>query len=61
VEAVRDGAVWRFGPETGAGEIVSETLAAWAGCVLDEFEVETGFPLAHAWQERTAGLAGVSG
>jgi len=55
--AMRNGEVLTLDPETGATETLASSLAEWAECVLDDFEFLTGYPLAHAWQERHGPLA----
>jgi hypothetical protein len=48
--ALRDGGVVTFDPETGnIGEMASN-LEGWADQLLRDYEMLTGFPLAHAWQ-----------
>ena len=41
-----------FDPETGDVEQVAADLEGWADRVLAGYELLTGFPLAHAWQQR---------
>ncbi|MCZ7572901.1 MAG: SMI1/KNR4 family protein [Ardenticatenaceae bacterium] len=48
---LREGRVWRFDPETGEYERVATNLEGWARRILQNYEQETGYPLAHAWQE----------
>ena len=43
-------AIYSFDPETGASTPVATTLEDWAAYVLDDWEVVTGYPLAHDWQ-----------
>lgn len=40
-----------FDPETGDFELFAPDLEGWAGQVLGDYEVMTGYPLAHSWQE----------
>ena len=49
---VREDGVWRFDPETGDVERHSPDIEGWANQILAEYETETGFPLAHEWQEQ---------
>lgn len=49
--AARDGKVHRFDPESGSTEQMGDSLEGWAGKILDDYEYETGYPLAHEWQE----------
>jgi hypothetical protein len=39
-----------FDPETGEFEQVADDIEGWAGAILDDYRVLTGFPLAHDWQ-----------
>lgn len=47
-----DGAVMLFDPETGSKEFVAATTEDWAECILKDYDVLTGWPLAHEWQAR---------
>jgi hypothetical protein len=49
---LRDRCVMAFDPETGEKTLVAADVEHWAQCILDEHDVLTGYPLAHAWQER---------
>lgn len=53
---LRDGRIYRFDPETGETEEVASSLDEWAGKILDNYDYETGYPLAHEWQERNGPL-----
>ncbi|MCU0687150.1 MAG: SMI1/KNR4 family protein [Polyangiaceae bacterium] len=46
------GQVMSFDPETGSVEFVAPNLEAWAAEVLENYNVQTGYPLAHAWQSK---------
>jgi len=50
--SIRADRIWRFNPETGDSEDVAASLEHWAQGILQNYEVETGHKLAHAWQER---------
>ena len=41
-----------FDPETGEKSFIATDVREWAGRILADYEVLTGYPLAHAWQER---------
>ena len=41
-----------FNPETGEVAYVADSLESWASRILDDYELLTGFPLAHSWQQR---------
>lgn len=45
-----DAGIVRFDPETGAVKSVSNDLDTWAQLILDDYHLQTGYPLAHAWQ-----------
>ena len=49
--------VCTFEPETGELAALSESLEGWAEEVLAEYEVLTGYPLAHEWQVTSGKLA----
>lgn len=48
--------IYRFNPETGELDEFSRTLEEWASNILQDYEVETGYLIAHEWQERRGGL-----
>lgn len=48
--ALRGADVCRFDPESAEITIVANTLNGWAAFLLADAEVETGYPLAQAWQ-----------
>jgi hypothetical protein len=48
--AIRGGEVYTFDPETGESEVMASSIEDWADKLLADFEVLTGFPLAHEWQ-----------
>jgi len=54
--AVKSDAVHSFDPETGETEWLAADVEGWARAILDDYEVLTGHPLAHAWQERYGAL-----
>jgi hypothetical protein len=47
---VANGAIGKFDPETGDLESLARTLEEWAAQVLEEYDVVTGWRLAHDWQ-----------
>ena len=51
------GTISRFDPETGAIEDFAGDMESWSSMMLTDFELHTGFPLAHQWQERHGPLA----
>ena len=48
--------VLRFHGETGRTTLVADSLDAWAGVILSNHEVETGWPLAHGWLAKNGPL-----
>ena len=48
---IKDGVIFLFDAETGDIELCGGSIAEWAQMVLGDYEVLTGFPLAHEWQE----------
>jgi len=49
---VRDDKIFSFDPETGQVKEMATSLAQWADRLLSRYDVLTGFPLAHDWQQR---------
>jgi hypothetical protein len=48
--------VIRFNPETGEVRRYANSLVGWADRLLDNFEEDTAWPLAHEWQTLHRGL-----
>ena len=46
-----------FDAETGEFTEFSDDLEAWAYRILKEYEVSTGYPLLHEWQQKNGALA----
>lgn len=55
--ALRAGNAYRFDPESGEIEEMAISLEEWTGRILDNYEYETAYPIAHEWQERNGPLA----
>lgn len=55
--ALGESGVVTFDPETGNVADMASTLEGWADRLLQDYEMLTGFPLAHAWQQRHGQLA----
>src|SRR5207244_2392703 len=53
---IRAERVCTFDPETGQIEVMSSSLGAWAHELLADYEFQTGYPLAHAWQVKNSPL-----
>ena len=49
--------VVRFEAETGLTEVIASTVEDWAKIILDDFNYQTGYPLAHEWQKIHGWLA----
>jgi hypothetical protein len=47
---LKDGSVVTFDPETGETSDCAESLQGWAGALLNDYRLLTGYPVAHAWQ-----------
>jgi hypothetical protein len=47
---IREGTVATFDPETGAFETMAADVEQWADKVLREYDVWTGYNVAHEWQ-----------
>lgn len=52
-----DAHVCKFDPETGEIEVIAADLEEWATKILSDYEYETGYVLAHEWQEQHGPLA----
>jgi hypothetical protein len=44
--------IYSFDPETGTKEFVANDIEHWAKAILADYNVLTGFPLAHEWQKK---------
>mgnify|MGYP005864705379 CR=1 FL=1 len=53
---IKDGKVFTFDPETGAIEYLADDIEGWAAAIVGDYEVLTGYPLAHQWQEQNGPL-----
>lgn len=47
---IREGAVCTFDPETGEIEYLADNLDGWAEAIMSDYNLLTGYPLAHSWQ-----------
>jgi hypothetical protein len=52
-----EGGVCRFDAETAEVERFADTPEDWTRRIVDDFNVSTGFPIAHRWQELNGPLA----
>jgi hypothetical protein len=53
---LREGEVVSFEAETGAVQRFAENIDEWARVVLGDYNLHTGFALAHAWQVKHGAL-----
>ncbi len=49
--SLQQNGVFRFHAETGETTTMAESIEEWVGVVLDNYHVETGWPLASEWQK----------
>lgn len=49
---IKDNKVYTFDPETGALEFLADDIEGWAKAIVSDYEVLTGYPLAHQWQKQ---------
>ncbi len=54
--SLKQDGVLRFNAETGQATLMAGSLEEWAGIILSDYEVETGWPLAHEWQAKNGPL-----
>jgi hypothetical protein len=48
---IKDSNIYIFDPETGSLEYMADDIESWAQTLLRDYEVLTGYPLAHQWQK----------
>ena len=53
---IKDNKVHYFDTETAALEEMSDSLEGWAKLILSEYNLWTGYSLAHEWQKRNGAL-----
>ena len=53
---IKGGKVYTFDPETGALDYLADDIEGWAQAIVSDYEVLTGYPLAHQWQEQNGQL-----
>lgn len=49
---IKDNQIYTFDPETGALDYLADDIEGWAKAIVSDYEVLTGYPLAHQWQKR---------
>ncbi|PHM30269.1 SMI1/KNR4 family protein [Xenorhabdus innexi] len=47
---LKDDCIHTFDPETGLFDKLANSINEWSGLILDDYEVLTGYSLAHNWQ-----------
>lgn len=48
---IKSNEIFAFDPETGSLEYLAGNIEEWAKAIDDDYEMLTGYPLAHDWQE----------
>ena len=49
---IKDENIYTFDPETAALAYLAEDIEGWAAAIINDYEVLTGYLLAHQWQEQ---------
>ncbi len=53
---IKDNRINTFDPETGVLEYLADDVEDWARAIISDYEVLTGYPLAHHWQKQNGPL-----
>lgn len=53
---IKEGGIYSFDPETGALEYIASDLEGWAEAIVTDYDVLTGYPLAHDWQSKNGAI-----
>lgn len=53
---IKDNLIYTFDPETGALDYLADDMEGWAKVILSDYEVLTGYLLAHQWQQQNGQL-----
>jgi len=48
---IKNDEIYAFDPETGGMEYLASDIEGWANVIFEDYEMLTGYPLAHDWQE----------
>ncbi len=48
---IKGNKIYTFDPETGALDYLADDIEGWVTAIISDYEVLTGYPLAHQWQE----------
>ncbi|SPL94593.1 unnamed protein product [[Actinomadura] parvosata subsp. kistnae] len=54
--AIGEGGVFTFDPETAERDLIASGVEEWASLMLDDPDVQTGFPVMHEWQVRNGAI-----
>jgi hypothetical protein len=54
--AIQKNDIVSFDPESGEIKRIAGDIEEWAGVILDDFRLLTGFPIAHDWQQQHGAL-----
>lgn len=49
---IKDNQVYTFDPETGTLDYLADDIEGWAKAIIGDYEVLTGYTLAHQWQKQ---------
>ncbi|WP_347906102.1 SMI1/KNR4 family protein [Pseudomonas purpurea] len=53
---IKDNKIYTFDPETGSLEYLADDIEGWVIALTSDYEVLTGYPLAHQWQKQNGQL-----
>jgi hypothetical protein len=53
---IKDEKIYTFNPETGSLDYLVKNIEEWSKIILDDYNVLTGYQIAHQWQERHGSL-----
>jgi hypothetical protein len=53
---IKDSKIYAFDSETGALDYLADDMESWAKAIISDYEVLTGYPLAHQWQKQNGEL-----
>lgn len=49
---IKDNNIYTFEPETGSLDYLAEDIESWSMAIVSDYEVLTGYSLAHRWQKQ---------
>lgn len=53
---IKGNLIYTFDPETGTLDYLADDMEGWAKAIISDYEVLTGYPLAHQWQQQNGQL-----